>query len=109
MEEYKMNEDFNINNPFTYDKTVCAKEEDLAHLPEEFKSIWNQYQDGNLPNTTEEELQKLLFHWFGTSINTSKHLVLSNEQQQFETSISTTDTGFITSRHSKRQRGDSDF
>lgn len=95
-------------NAIHYGQTVLASAESLARLPPEIIQIWQKYEQGALPSTTEEEVQYLLSCWFQNDLNSIQN---TNHGRfcEFSTDPSASDAGFLPSELQKRRRVDSDF
>ena len=89
----------------TYGQTVLASTDGLARLPTEIYQIWEQYQGGELPSCSPEEVKELLTYWY----KGDRSSILHGRICELSTDPSSAHTRLLPSRISKRRRVNSNL
>ena len=88
----------------TYGQTVLASTDGLARLPTEIYQIWEQYQGGELPSCSPEEVKELLTYWSKGDTSSILHPSPHGGICELSTDPSPAHTRLLSSRISKRRR-----
>lgn len=99
-----------------FGETVLANEEDLGRLPDIFYSCWKEYQQGDLPSVSREEVNYLLQSWFQNNLenisslySVKKNVSRNESSTQFPIYSEQSDSKLTTCDYHKRRRVDGDL